>query len=317
MGLFATGYLKLYELTGNKEYLEDGEYCLNWLKEHHSEGYSGICWGYPFDWLSFILIPKGTPSSVVSTTVGWAFFKHYQLTGEESSLDICKSIASFLLNDLNIDQIDNGRICFSYTPIDNFRVYNASLMAAEFLLTINSYLNVRSVRELAMKAVAYVIEDQIDDGSFEYWGQPFRRENHIDCYHTGFVLRSLFHIYNLTGNQQVKKAFEKGLQFFLDNFFYQGRIPKLKPDRLYPVDIHSVAEAILSLSQFSGDYPEVLPGLRNVYEFANKKMWDERGYYYYRLIGKRKQKIPFIRWSHAWMFRALSEMLGVVIEESS
>ena len=313
MGLFASAYLRLYEITNKKGYLDDAEECLSWLKENPSRGYSGICWGYPFDWMSCKVIPRLTPSSVVTTTIGFAFLKHYEITADKSSLDICNSIASFLLNDLNVDEIDSDRLCFSYTPLDKFHVHNANLMTAEFLFAFNSYRKEPVLIDYATKSLEYTLREQGDNGSFEYWGLTDRKETHIDFYHTGFVLRSLYHIYKLTGNSRVKVAFERGLKFFMDNFFFENREPKFHPNRKLPIDIHSIAEAILSLSIFYPDYPEVGDYLINVYHFSDEQMWDKKGYYYYRIKRCGRLRIPYIRWSQAWMIRALSEFLGVVV----
>ena len=65
MALFARGYINLYKKFGNEKYLDKAVYCLNWLMENSSKGYSGFCWGYPFDWQSRVFVPKGTPSGVV------------------------------------------------------------------------------------------------------------------------------------------------------------------------------------------------------------------------------------------------------------
>lgn len=56
MGLFVDGYLTLYQVTNDITYLKKAEEALQWLSENYSRGYSGKCWGYPFDWKSRIFI---------------------------------------------------------------------------------------------------------------------------------------------------------------------------------------------------------------------------------------------------------------------
>ena len=130
MALFARGYLNLYRASGKENYLDKARYCLTWLTENPSRGYSGYCWGYPFDWQSLIFIPRGTPSGVVTSQVAHAFIDAYEILHEKRYLDIAKSCCSFILHDLKKDIINSESLCFSYTPIDTYHVHNANLWAA-------------------------------------------------------------------------------------------------------------------------------------------------------------------------------------------
>jgi hypothetical protein len=38
-------------------------------------------------------------------------------------------------------------------------------------------------------------------------------------------------------------------------------------------------------------------------------MWDEQGYFYYQVLPYYKNKIPYMRWSQAWMLLAVSTLL--------
>ena len=40
-----------------------------------------------------------------------------------------------------------------------------------------------------------------------------------------------------------------------------------------------------------------------------KHMWDERGFFYYRVLRMGTIRISYMRWSQAWMLEALSTML--------
>ena len=111
MGLFLSSYCDLFLVKGNKDYLEKALKCAEWLKQNRSENYQGWSWGYPFDWQSPILIPKGTPSSIASVTVGDGFYSLYKCTGDKQYLTICKQICDFFLNDLKITYNENGAIC--------------------------------------------------------------------------------------------------------------------------------------------------------------------------------------------------------------
>ena len=141
MGLFASAYLKLHDQFGDETYLVNAMQCIDWLEQNKSQGYSGACWGYPCNWQSLIFIPRNTPSGVVTSICGNAFWDFYKFTNERKYLDFCESICNFLIGDLNIDNVSNDRACFSYTPLDRFHVHNSNLMIAEFLIKVGKKLD--------------------------------------------------------------------------------------------------------------------------------------------------------------------------------
>ncbi|MGB9561583.1 MAG: hypothetical protein ACPL6C_02100, partial [bacterium] len=198
---------------------------------------------------------------------------------------------------------------------DHFHVHNANIMTAAYMLELWQIFGEQVFFDYGGKALNYTLADQRDDGAFEYWGKEDRIESHIDMYHTGFVLRSLKRIFELTGSEKVKGALTRGCKFFIENFFTKDGIPKTSLERIYPVDIHAVAEAILVLSTVDEIELETRKKLLNmVFEFCDEKMWSKSGYYIYQLRGSRRIKIHYIRWSSAWMMRALVEYLGFLLE---
>jgi hypothetical protein len=308
MALFARGYLNLYKKSENEKYLEKALFCLNWLIKNPSKGYSGFCWGYPFDWQSRVFIPKETPSSVVTSTVAHAFLDAYEILGNEKYLEIAKSCCEFILNDLNIDEVDEDKICFSYTPIDNFHVHNANLFCASILCRMGDIMGDEKYIRTAKDAVNYTISGQNEDGSWYYFGNPETVRGAIDNYHIGFILRDLFRIYKITEDVDVLRSIRKGLAFYIEHLL-EGQIPKFHHNMRYPVDIHACAESILCLSILSEIYLKAMEIAENVATWTIENMQSTDGYFYYRKYRLFTSKIPYIRWGQAWMLYALSELM--------
>jgi uncharacterized protein YyaL (SSP411 family) len=311
MALFARGYLNLYSKIGNEKYLEKALFCLSWLENNPSKGYSGFCWGYPFDWQSRVFIPRGTPSGVVTSIASHAFLDAYEVTGKKKYLNIADSCCKFILNDLNIDEVSNEEICFSYTPIDNFHVHNASLFSASILLRTYIHTKNKEYKENGVKAINFTVKYQNEDGSWYYWAPPDKLLYMIDNYHTGFVLECL----NI-GRRVLKEEFfhekslKKGLDFYAKNLFLEDGTPKLKHNSTYPVDIHSCAQAIITFCELS-DFDTTYINLpEKIAKWTIKNMQDEKGYFYYRIYKYYVSKIPYIRWGQAWTLRGLSYLAG-------
>jgi len=139
IGLFLWGYSRLYALTKEQRYLERIDYILNLLEQLRSEGYSGSCWGYNFDWQSWTFMrPKGTPTIVNTSFIGHALLDCYELTGKQKALEMAIPIKAFILDDIHRIG-SNGMFCFSYTPVDTEAVHNANLLGASILARLIRY----------------------------------------------------------------------------------------------------------------------------------------------------------------------------------
>lgn len=320
MGLFVSSYLNLHEITKEKKYLVKVKHCLRWLEDNFNKDYPGMGWGYPFNWQSKKLIPKNTPNGIVTTVVGEAFWNYYNFSKDEKYLNMCDEICQFLIS-LPIDHISKDKICFAYTPIYINHVHNLNLFVAEFLIKIGTETDNREYLELGNKALKYTLESQFDDGSFDYNGPPEKPRNLKDNYHTSFVIRCLYSIWKITGNDNVKLALDKCYYDYVENFFQDNMIPKFTKERLYRIDIHSSAEAMHSLSLLSDVYPEGVKLAKNVFEWTVKNLRDDKGFFYHGIFKSRVtgkpfvSKIPYMRWGQAWMMRGLSSLYKVIIEE--
>ena len=82
---------------------------------------------------------------------------------------------------------------------------------------------------------------------------------------------------------------------------------------IYPINIHSCAEAILCNSMLRDTFSETCEYLRNTLNWTLHNMQHKEGWFIYMIIKikgiKRKVKIPYIRWGQAWMLNALSKVM--------
>jgi len=303
LGLFLTGYLKLYSLDRNEKYFQKINHIISILEEVKSNGYSGYCWGYNFDWQSKAnFAPRGTPTLVNTAFIAHAFLDAYELLGKERFLRIARSSADFILNDLPISKA-NSFICFSYTPFDKSNVHNANMLGAGLLARLYSITGEDKLLEFAGKAVGYVVSRQRSDGSWYYAESNYQRW--IDCHHTGFVLEGLFNYIKFGGDKSLLSNLNKGLVFLKNHFFLKNGMTKFYHDRDYPVDIHCPAQSIVTLVRLK-DVQDNSPLLKKVVCWMIDNMQDPRGYFYYRKGRLFYNKIPYMRWAQAWAFHALT-----------
>ncbi|UCE38879.1 MAG: hypothetical protein JSW00_06560, partial [Thermoplasmata archaeon] len=101
-----------------------------------------------------------------------------------------------------------------------------------------------------------------------------------------------------------REHYKRGVSYYANNFFLEDGTPKYYDDKVYPVDIHSPAEAIYF---FSGEGEEYNSMIKKVMNWMIINMWDKSGYFYFRKTPHFANKISYIRWSQAWGLRALAE----------
>lgn len=305
IGLFLWGYAKLFSTEKAPEYLGTIYSLLDQLQETKCRGYSGDCWGYNFDWQSrAFFVPKHTPTVVNSSLIGHALLDTYELTGVEEALDMAISIREFILQDLN--RTDDGKdLCFSYTPIDRLIVHNANLLGGSLLIRINGYDGNLEAKEAALSSLAYTMKHQQPDGSWNYAESDYQQW--IDSFHTGYNLQSILYFLLEGCGMEHADNFAKGLKFYQDNFFLEDGTPKYYHDRIYPIDIHAPAQAVVLFSMLGAEYrrqAELVVG------WMTRHLQDRRGFFYFQKARWFTNRIPYMRWGQAWAFHALTSFLA-------
>ena len=264
--------------------------------------------GYNFDWQSrAFFVPRGTPTVVPTAFAAQAFLEGYGLFGEESYLETAREICAFITEDLNRISESDDEICFSYTPIDRNVIYNASLLAGEALAKTGAILGDEHYLELAKKTANFVIKRQREDGAWAY-GEKLKFV-WTDNFHTAYVLLSLFRLQKTIPAFLCDEAIEKGLNYWLENFFLADGAPKYYDKDAFPIDIHSAAAAIVALVELNEFDARCLPQAEKVAAWTIENMRDERGFFYYQKRKERLVKTSFIRWSNAWMLYALAKLI--------
>lgn len=304
IGLFLWGYSKLYALTNEQRYLDTADYLLDMLEQLQSKGYSGNCWGYNFDWQSWTFLrPAGTPTIVNTSFIGHALLDCYELTGRQKALDMAIPIKDFILGDLHRTKL-NGTFSFSYTPVDTEAVHNANLLGASILARLTQYCDDDRLTRAALASLDYSMRHQRDDGSWFY--AETNLQSWIDSFHTGFNLQAIRYILDAELAPQYRTAYHRGVEYYARNFFLENGTPKYYHKRTYPIDIHSPAQAICFFCREGKQYRNLADRIVN---WMLQNMYSGKGFFYFRKGKFLTNRIPYMRWSQAWAFHALTEYL--------
>jgi len=69
----------------------------------------------------------------------------------------------------------------------------------------------------------------------------------IDNFHTGYNLCALRSIGRYAETTEFESSILRGLEFYRAHFFREDGAPRYFHNRTYPVEIHSVAQSIITL----------------------------------------------------------------------
>jgi rhamnogalacturonyl hydrolase YesR len=316
IGLFLNGYCNLYKLAkkgdtrfGSPIMLREKVIELaDLLLTLKSSGYSGACWGYNFDWQArrLFMFPSNTPTVVATTFCATALFEAYEVTRNEKYLKTALSSADFVLNDLNQCENEAG-IILSYAPLKgNDTVYNASLLGAKLLSYCYFYSGIEEYKQIAKKIVSFACAGQEKDGSWVYGLLPVQTWK--DSFHTGYNLDAIAIYSKFCGDESYKEFIKKGLDFYLENFFLADGTPKYYHNNIYPIDIHCPGQLWVTLSSLN-KWKNNRSLCLHVMKWTLINMQNKKGYFYYQLKRGISSKIPYMRWSNAFMFNSISYYL--------
>lgn len=269
---------------------------------------SDFCWGYSFDWQTRTkLVPAGSPNIICTTFAANALLDAYEAVGIASYRDAAVSAAQFVLEQLYC--AEGGLAWFNYTPLERTQVHNANLLGAAFLCRVATYVPEPEFLSPSLQAARFSVERQNADGSWYYGERDSPSQKWIDNFHTGFNLCALRHAGGFAKTDEFEPCIKRGFDFFLRNFFESDGAPKYFHNRKYPLDVHSVAQSIITLVTLNDLNPMNLDLAQSVFRWALDNLWDNRGYFFYQKHRFWTNRIPYLRWGQAWMLLALAALL--------
>ncbi len=277
------------------------------LLDNGFEGNTPMGWGYHFPWQGRAFYLAAWLPNVVCTSFVLDSFAD---AGSELYPAIALSTAQLVAHHLNRFEDDSG-ICFSYSPADDSKVFNASLFGAKILARAAKHSGTHGHEwaDMARKAVTWVISRQQVDGSWSYGETSYWKA--ADNLHTGFVLETLEAISQLLGTTEWDEHIERGLTFYRYGLFMSDFTAKYYSDSLYPIDPHSFAQGTVTFLRLARFDQAAKDTAKAILERGIELLWDDRrSGFIYRINRTGSVRTIHLRWSQAWMFRALCLYLG-------
>jgi hypothetical protein len=265
-----------------------------------SRGYSGSCWGYPFDWESrYGTVPAHAPTVVATGMIANSLWVADKWLGLPQASELVLSAADFVRQDLPRVEGPDGSFCWTYGPRSDQAVLNATLKGSRLLVQAHDLGGAPELLDAAARSVRFVVAHQAPSGAWPYG----LRDPRADNFHTGYVLECLSVYRRESGDRSADAAIERGWAYYRDRFFTDDMTPKYYDTRVEPLDATACAQSIITLCEF-GD----IDGAARVAELSRRLLALPDGSFAYQRRSGRLVRTPFLRWSTAWMYCALSRL---------
>jgi hypothetical protein len=315
IALFLSSALNLRRVDGAKvEGL--AESMVERLVVLRSQGTRYWAWGYSFPWQTrTLVVPRGTPNLVCTTFVAAALLDAYEQLGESRCLDMAVSAAEYIVDELYRDE-GRGVAGFSYPlPSMPAHIHNANFLGAALFCRVFKLTGERKFLGPALKVAQYSASRQLDDGSWSYGEADTQRW--VDNFHTGYNLCALRSIHESLDTNDFDKQLRSGFEFYRTHFFREDGAARYFHDETYPIDIHCVAQSIITLLTLRDLHPGSVSTARSTFRWAMRHMWSEQGFFYYRVLRFGTIRTSYMRWSQAWMLLALASVLQPATDSTS
>ena len=304
-GYMASGYLTMYQLTGDATYKARAESCLDWLIRNKSPKFEKFSWANHFDFASRSGRYTKDESIIVWTVlIGYAFLSAHELLGDKKYLDVAVSVCEWIM-DLPRERTDSGT-CISYYAFKQSSIHNSNMLGAAMLTRTAALTGNPEFFQVAEAAMEYSCSRQLQDGGW-YYGEA-ANQHWIDNFHTGYNLDSLKCYIESTGDEDFRENLVKGFKYYRDTFFEESGRPKYYKNRTYPVDSQCISQSIETMANFLDIDESALPLCIKVTKWAIVNMQDKDGHFYYRQYPLIKAKTPMFHWAQATTYKALTRL---------
>jgi hypothetical protein len=307
LALFLSSLLQVSSIDASWQ--ETIYWMINRLQELRSPGVSYCCWGYSFPWQTrTIIVPASAPNLVCTTFVANALLDAYEHGASSSCVEMALSAGEYLLEQLYWTG-EKSVAGFAYPlPSRRAQVHNANFLASALLCRLFKHTGEDKFIEPALRVARCSAEKQNTDGSWKYGEDP--KAQWIDNFHTGYNLCALRSIGKDLGTAEFESSVQRGFEFYRNHFFREDGATRYFHNRTYPIDIHCVAQSIVTLATLRDLDSGNLPLAHRVLDWALDHLYDQRGFFYYRALRLLTIKTSYMRWSQAWMLYAMTALLS-------
>ena len=310
MVLMVGVYLELFERTGNTVYRDALLSLTEWLLERKIE--EDDCWGWDrtIQYCSRTgLHNKRQPLTFIGALAADTFFRCYEALGRSEFLEYAQKSCDGLMHFPSKIKTPKGT-CLSYTAGGTDEIVNASALAGSVLQKLGAALNRSDYTSLASDALGFLLNSQLEDGSWWYSyknGEPLKKQ--IDFHQTYNINALLMYQENST-DSAILSAVDSGVNYYIERQFTSRGYPFWRNRIPFPICVHNASHAVSFLSSKQVEHPRRNELLEKNLEILVGELYSGEGYFYYHKYAGHVVKHDFFRWNTIWSLHALCIFLS-------
>ena len=309
IALFILGLLNDFRRTNDESYLSTALDLCDWLVENRlsKEDWGGACWGYHFPWQArAFYVPLGTPNVITTLYCSRALHQAslFDCPGAAVYRETALSSANFIAEHL-FSTDDNDEPYIAYIPGENAFVHNASLWGAAWLVYCGVQLDQQAWITLGKQVVDRSVSAQGKEGEWPYGSLPHHQ--FIDGFHTGYNLEAIKLVSETLNTNEYDECLRKGLSFYRNNFFGPNGEPNYYLDNPFPYDVHSSAQAVITLLKVSGTRADSYLAHKIIKWTVDNMYLAKKSCFKYQICRQYENRINYVRWTQGWAYLMLTE----------
>jgi polysaccharide biosynthesis protein VpsJ len=296
--------IERYEQTRSGGDLDEALRLGDWLLSRRADprAWPHSAWGYHFHWAARAFdVPLGKPNAITTCYVVRALLALWRATGERRFVDSAVDAGIFLQT---LYTVQGDTAFYRYVPGESAMVHNANLWSAAVVALTASHAGDGAACEQSLLAARYSARAQGADGAWRYG----ERSHHgfVDGFHTGYNLEALATLQGALKTREFEQVVERGMRFYRHAFFDDNGDVKYYANQTYPLDMHSVAQAVITLLRVGGTDEDRELARRVIHRSIEQLYLRNKERFVYRRGRFFANKVNYMRWTQAWAFYALS-----------
>lgn len=302
----------LYSKTNNEKYLINADKYFSLLEKMDLKQNNCIGWGLRFYFTTrFVQADENSANLFNTINVLNSLLDYYNINMQNNNEEKCARIKKLI--NAGIDFIEKElkynetatTIIWNYWEGLKSPVYNVNALMVGFLSRYQKIFNISKFDKHIIKTIEFLRQGQNTDGSWNYSADS--KAEFVDGFHTGYILEGLS-LAKINGITFKDEFFERGVKYFIENFFTKDSLPKYYNNSLYPIDGQNFAQIVQTLYYLNKLDLSDKKLTEKIFEKTDEVLWNEKGYYNYIKTKYSTYKTAMDRWVNSPMYLALSHL---------
>lgn len=273
------------------------------------------CWSGTGLWIQArrVLHRPDVPGVVGTEAIAASLADAARSTGDPDGTlaAVVRSARTFALERLYREDAEGAWFLYKPTTSARHVTYNASMKGACLVMEANRFLGEREGEEQVRRALDFLVERQRADGAWDYSAnlETGAVKTQVD-FHQGFMLDGLLTALAVYGDDpRIVEAYRRGIAFYRWEQFTESGQGLYRWPRRWPANIHNQAQGIVTFCRAGARMPEHRAFADRIAAWTLANMYGGDGIFHYLRYPFFSNRIPYFRWSQAWMLYALAHLL--------